>query len=81
MKKIISVLIALCSVIVPLACGAGTSALDDPQISNAASAYLYNIENETAVYNYKGDESVYPTSTVKIMTGIVALEALAIQLL
>lgn len=80
MKRIISVLIALCSVIVPLACGAGTEALDDPQISNAASAYLYNIENETAVYNYKGDESVYPTSTVKIMTGIVALEALGDRL-
>lgn len=45
-------------------------------ISVFTSAYLYNIENDFIVYSYEADDLVYPTSTVKIMTGILAIEAL-----
>lgn len=50
--------------------------LKDPEVSNTAAAYLYNLENEKAVYKYNADEKVFPTSTVKLMTGIVAIESL-----
>ncbi|MBE6587746.1 MAG: D-alanyl-D-alanine carboxypeptidase [Ruminococcaceae bacterium] len=52
------------------------NALEDPEVSYASSVYLYNLENEKAVYKLNADEKVYPTSTVKLMTGIVALENL-----
>ena len=80
-KKIISLLLAAvtlfgCAAVFTL----GTSALEDPEISNAASAYLYNIENSQAIYTYNPEDKVYPTSTVKIMVGIIALESLADRL-
>ena len=40
------------------------------------AAYLYNIENDFAALSYRVDEVVYPTSTVKIMVGIIAIEQL-----
>lgn len=59
-----------------LAMPVGVSSLEDPEVSHAKSAYLYNFENKKAVYALNADEKVYPTSTVKLMTGIVALENL-----
>ncbi len=80
MKRIISLILVLCAVILPLCAASGVSALDDPDIPNVKSAYLYNIENSRAVFAYNPEEEVYPTSTVKIMTGIVALELLGDRL-
>ena len=47
---------------------------DPPEIQHAASAYLYNFENDRVLYEYNSSERVYPASTVKIMTAIVAFE-------
>ncbi len=47
-----------------------------PVISNCIGAYLYNFENDQVLLEKRTDERIYPTSTVKIMTGIVAIEAL-----
>lgn len=80
MKKIISLILALCPLLTVLCLPCGVSALEDPKVVKAASAYLYNLENDRAIYDYKPDEEVYPTSTVKIMTGIVALEILGDRL-
>ena len=52
-------------------------ALEDPTISNAKGIYLYNLENNKAVYSLNVEEQIYPTSTVKIMTGILAIENLS----
>lgn len=48
-----------------------------PVIDEAPYIYLYNFENDTVLYE-KGEMSnpVYPTSTVKIMAGITAIEEL-----
>ncbi|MFY9380739.1 MAG: serine hydrolase [Eubacteriales bacterium] len=45
-----------------------------------ASAYLYNIENDKLIYSLNENEVIYPTSTVKIMTGTLAIEAFSNQL-
>ncbi len=45
-----------------------------PEIEHAAAAYLYNFENDRVLFEYKSKERVYPASTVKIMTAIVAFE-------
>lgn len=48
-----------------------------PVIDEAPYIYLYNFENDAVLFE-KGEMSnpVYPTSTVKIMAGITAIEAL-----
>ena len=50
---------------------------DPPEQEHAAYVYLYNFENDVVLYE-KGDLNLptYPTSTVKIMTGVAAIEAL-----
>ena len=47
-----------------------------PVIDHCIGAYLYNFENDEILYSVGADERVYPTSTVKLMTGIVAIEEL-----
>ncbi len=44
-----------------------------PEI-NGQSAYLYNLETGTVIYRKNQDSFVYPASTVKLMTAIVAYE-------
>ena len=47
-----------------------------PVIDHCIGAYLYNFENDEVLFSVGTDERVYPTSTVKLMTGIVAIEEL-----
>lgn len=47
-----------------------------PVIDHCIGAYLYNFENDEVLYSVGAEERVYPTSTVKLMTGIVAIEEL-----
>jgi len=47
-----------------------------PSVDHCVGAYLYNFENDEVLMEKGTDVRIYPTSTVKIMTGIVAIEAL-----
>lgn len=82
MKKIISFILAAAVLAGCLASLLPVMAAEDgePTVTNAKSAYVYNLENQKAVYSYMGDEPVYPTSTVKLMTGLLAIEALGSRL-
>ena len=51
-------------------------AADPPEITGAAGAYLYNFENDVLLYELNPDTRIFPASTVKLMTGILAMEAL-----
>lgn len=51
-------------------------AAEIPEVREAAGAYLYNFENDAVLYELNPDERIYPASTVKLMTGILAMEAL-----
>lgn len=44
------------------------------------AAFLYNIENEFTVMSYNANEMIFPASTVKIMTGLIAIEKLGRRL-
>ena len=50
---------------------------DIPDMSSAKAVYLYNVEQNKVMAQKNADISVYPASTVKIMTGIVAIENLS----
>ncbi|MBR6915649.1 MAG: D-alanyl-D-alanine carboxypeptidase [Clostridia bacterium] len=47
---------------------------DPPSLEKVGAACLYNVESDSVLYELNPEAEVYPTSTVKIMTGIVALE-------
>lgn len=51
-------------------------AAEVPEVQSVAGAYLYNFENDTVLYELNPDERIHPASTVKLMTGILAMEAL-----
>ena len=75
----IAVLLAAVFLLLALPIGAEDADSDDgspPVIDHCVGAYLYNFENDEVLYSTGEDERVYPTSTVKLMTGIVAIEAL-----
>jgi len=52
------------------------SAFRPPEIRQAKSALVYNFENDMVLYEYNASERLYPTSTAKLMTAIVAYEKL-----
>ena len=47
-----------------------------PEISRAQGAYLYNFENDFVLFEDGMDARIYPGPTVKLMTGLLAMEAL-----
>lgn len=54
--------------------------IEPPIIENVGAATVYNIENDTYIYDHNADKVIYPASTVKLMTAIVAVEALGAEL-
>lgn len=49
---------------------------ETPDMSHAKAVYLYNVELGRVMAEKNPKESIYPASTVKIMTGLVAIEEL-----
>ncbi len=55
----------------------GSEASDAPPvIEGCAAYYLYNFENDTVLMESGTDQRLFPASTVKLMTGIIACEEL-----
>ena len=60
---------------------APVSALEDPPAStDVGVVLLLNLENDLTLYEKEADTNVYPSSSVKIMTGLLACRALADRL-
>ena len=51
-----------------------------PSLDGVEAAYLYNCESKKAVCSKNPEKLVYPASTVKLMSALVALEALSDRL-
>lgn len=49
---------------------------EPPEIKNVNAACVYNIENDRFIYDRNSDKVIFPASTVKLMTAIVAIEEL-----
>ncbi len=64
----------------PFPVSAGGTATPAPEDSRVHAVYLCNIENNTVLYQKSPDALIYPTATVKIMTGLLACEALSDRL-
>ncbi|MBQ9780588.1 MAG: D-alanyl-D-alanine carboxypeptidase [Clostridia bacterium] len=48
-----------------------------PEESRVGAAYLYNLDTGLVLYSKAADQTIYPTSAVKIMTGLIACQQLA----
>ena len=68
---LLAVLMLLCAV--P---AISASALEAPAVSRVGAAYLYNIENKKVLFEQDADKQMYPAASVKVMTAVVAYEAL-----
>jgi len=53
---------------------------DPPSTASAKAVYLYNFESDRAIVSQNADERIAPASTVKIASGLVAIEALSHRL-
>ena len=47
-----------------------------PEVTHANAACVYNLENDRFIYELDAKKKIYPASTVKLMTAILAVEAL-----
>lgn len=54
--------------------------LEKIDVNQAKAIYLYNIENDYLLLSKNADEKLQPVSTVKIMAGLIACEALSDRL-
>ena len=80
-KRIFSAILAVIFITINLLClTAGAeekkSETKMPEIEGCTSYYLYNFENDRVLIESGLDTPVYPASTVKLMTGILAVEHL-----
>ena len=78
MKKFrISAALSLFLFVIVLGAFFATSSMaapEPPPITGAKSAYFYSIDRKTVMAEKDSTMQVYPASTVKLMTGIVAIE-------
>lgn len=51
-----------------------------PKVENVGAVYVYNIENDRLIYSYQAEKVIYPASLTKVMSALVACEALADRL-
>ncbi len=73
----LAVLMLLCSLPAVRASADEPSATEPPTVERVGAAYLYNIENKKILFEQDADKQMYPAASVKIMTAVVAYEALS----
>lgn len=56
------------------------TALNEPEASDVRAAYLVSLTNDQVLFEQNADVSLYPASTVKIMTGLLACRLLSERL-
>ena len=56
------------------------AAEEAPQTTDVGAVLLVNLENNLTLYEKEADTTIYPSSSVKIMTGLLACRALADRL-
>ncbi|MCQ2426904.1 MAG: hypothetical protein MJ137_00695 [Clostridia bacterium] len=75
--RILLCLISAVLFLIPvLSIGTFAEKLDEIPLGNAASVYIYNLDNSVILTSKDSDKRIYPASTVKIMTGLICCENL-----
>ncbi len=84
-KRIIAMFLMLIIVLAPIFSATEETAeekgfLEPPVLQNVGAACVYNIENDRYIFEQEADKEIYPASTVKLMTAILAVESLGDQM-
>lgn len=71
-----------CTALLPISAekAAKPSLPDVPSTASAKAVYLYNFESDHAIVSKNTEQKIAPASTVKIASGLVAIEALSHRL-
>ena len=72
-------IISLTTLIIPICASSAQETEEDltpPKLDKVNAAVVYNIQNDRYIYELNADEIIYPASTVKLMTAIIAVDAL-----
>lgn len=78
MKKSIRYIAAfLCAVLSFIFFIPSVYAADAPEVNGVRAFILYNVENDKVICSFNAGAELYPASTVKMMTAVVAYRALA----
>lgn len=79
-KKVMVLLLSLLfigqALFLPIQAAEPSASLPLPNVSGASSVYLYHFESEQVLMKRSGLKQIAPASTVKMMTGLVALDKL-----
>ncbi|MBP3917574.1 MAG: D-alanyl-D-alanine carboxypeptidase [Clostridia bacterium] len=70
-KRLLCLLLTVLSVLPLIPC---VHAVDDPENLTSQACLIYNLETDSILWGREIDTSVFPTSTVKIILGMLALE-------
>ncbi len=76
----ISVFAVILAVLIPSAASFSSFAAEEPTVTGAKAAYILCLETGDVLFEYNPEITLYPTSSVKMMTAIVAIEALSDRL-
>ncbi|MBQ3791627.1 MAG: D-alanyl-D-alanine carboxypeptidase [Clostridia bacterium] len=83
-RRLLSLILCLALTAIPFVMPA--KAIEDPKIEGEEHVYLYNFDYDTVLFHTAytdetaRDISIFPASTVKLMTGLIACEKLADRL-
>ena len=73
MKRIVAILITLMLLLVPMTAFAQVTPFDESK-ATAGTVMLFNADTGQEVFTKNPDEKIYPASTTKLMTVLVAVE-------
>lgn len=73
MKKIVFA-IAFAAIVISLLCISASAVQTPPDLSKVQNVYVYNLENDYVLYAKNEEDKIYPASTAKLMTGLLAVE-------
>ena len=79
MKRIISLMLVVLTVVclvLPVIAADEEEDYSPPELVNIGSASVYCVEEDRFIYGLNEEKQVYPTSTVKLMVAIIAVEEL-----
>ncbi len=74
--KVISLILCFAMTVPVFTVFSGAAAPDVPDTSRAANVALYNVNTKKTVYSKNAGERIFPSSAVKMMTGLIACETL-----
>ena len=73
MKRIVFAIV-FAAIVISSLCISAYAVQALPDLSKVQNVYVYNLENDYVLYAKNEEDKIYPASTAKLMTGVIAVE-------